>query len=313
MAHSFRRFQAQLANPSTCKYIGYKLNRSCEVREPNVDLARKLASTLRAVYALTFALVDVGLESQASPLIVPQLTMENRIMRLGFNESLDGLFTHAHLNFVTLSECVQPNAILSFLCADVTRLATEALASECFYSKHGVFAKQELQMVLDVMAPLVESTTPSEDNEDVDKVQEVVLDEEVIVETNEACSDPDWTQGITAQMYLQQSEDVRRAIDKQFGRCQDFQHDLNYCAALCTASQESDLTTLTRLLALKSRNDRMRSLVESVPVCKHTIDLPSISMGEYMHLDPRNQAAYRDWVSDVGVKYRSKFSRKFDV
>lgn len=252
MSHTFERFRAQLQKFG--KYTGYALSRSREVYDPKFKLARELGHVLRAVYTLTFACLDVGLDSLAQSLYMPQLLMENRILRLGFPESVDGLFVHAHLNFVATNYCdFGEESYLEHLCRDVVRKAECALLEEVFYSEDGVLAKKEIVLARDMVTPLLQSsgvrTAKDEAKDEVEEeVEERVLEEEVVVE-RVVDRDPAWVIQISALQYLQSPPNIQRVIREKFSAKWGTQKSFDTCVEMLHVSKSGDVAALKSLLS----------------------------------------------------------------
>jgi len=275
---TLQRFTAKLAEP--VGYLGYQLNRCPEVYNPNFIAARELGHVLRGVYTLLFALLDAELECVASSLRMPYVLLENRILRLGFsNEELEGLFVHAHLNYVNLRNLdwdLGDESILEHVCTTLIRQSTKSLdllKSQTQLTQMDLSLKT-IEYVLETVEPILEPADSSsyvdEEREDSgldlsdyeereDRGLDLSDDEEredrgLDLSDDEEREDvPPWVNTISALQYLKHTPECQALVRERLGKMHQIQKEMNTCTDLRYALTKigPDLDEVRRLLAIK--------------------------------------------------------------
>lgn len=224
MSHLIHSYQAKLTAEKEPSYIGYHLNRSPDAITPEFQVAREVCRVLRSLYAVGFALVDMGLEELVRPALMPQVMMECRILKLGYTESdLSCIFTHAHYNYVALNTFIDWDArdesLLVHLCMDARTCLVDASTTleQCGAQEHTEMAQKEFQLFRDMLDDLLSDATSTASAEPVEP---------------EMPENPPWVDEISVKKYLELSPAARQMLHERLAQKWDTQTKYDECRAL---------------------------------------------------------------------------------
>jgi len=150
-------FKEILNLDSELGYKGYALNRTPDVYDANFTTAKKLADVLRSVAVLMIGFLDVELDSMAQNLYLGYTFLQTSLSKLGFASELPAISRHAMFTFQMLKERnFQEESLLEHLCRDALTTAKCVVNDLEPTSSKAPFAKEEVQLILDVVAPWVD-------------------------------------------------------------------------------------------------------------------------------------------------------------